>query len=311
MSLNLRSLDLNLLPVFDVLMSEQHLSRASERLAMSQPAVSNALKRLRETFNDELFVRTSRGLKPTPRAIALHEAVLPALRQIQLGCDEQEFDATKSSQTMRLTMNAAVEYLFGPDFIQDVRRKAPFMKLQLHPDHLEEIPRLLKEGRLDVVLDYVGYNEACFRKQTLVQEDLTVICAANHPEVKGSISIEQFETLPQVTLVPRSNYMQSDSGRSGTPIEQLMGATLPHRNVFMYVSSFVAVPAIVLQSDLIAVVPERLVKQFYLADQLQQLPLPFPYPKANIQLIWHKSRDNDPAHQWLRQCIQQAISQRG
>lgn len=307
MSLNLRSLDLNLLPVFDVLMSEQHLSRAAERLAMSQPAVSNALKRLRETFNDELFVRTSRGLKPTPRAIAIHEAVKPALRSIEQGCDELEFEPENSCQTIRLTMNSAVEYLFAPEFIQHIRQHAPHMKLELHPDHLEEVPRLLKEGRLDFAIDYVGYEDRCFRKCTLAQEDLAVICSENHPSIHGSISLEQYEQLPQVTLIPRTNMSQGELIRSGTPIEQIMGAALPKRNVFTHVSSFVAIPPIVLQSDLIAVVPERLVKQFYWVNRLQLLPLPFPYPKATIQLMWHKSRDNDPAHQWFRECIQQVL----
>ncbi|OUS26941.1 hypothetical protein A9Q99_17160 [Gammaproteobacteria bacterium 45_16_T64] len=303
MSVNLRSLDLNLLPVFDALVCEQHLSRAAERLAMSQPAVSNALKRLRVMFNDELFIRTARGLTPTPRAFQLHDSLQPALAAIKDSCVNQTFDATTNDQCVQVAMNAASEYLIAPALITALRKDAPYMQLKIYPDHLEDMLRQLKQGTLDFALDYVEHDPLEFRSQALVEEGLAVICSRDHGVIQGKVSLKQFETLPQVTIIPRSTLAEGKTKRKGTPIEQLMGEDVPQRNLAMFVSSFVVVPDVVANSDLIAVVPKRLVEHYHSIDKLQVLPLPFAYPNANIRLVWHKNRDNDVAHQWFRQWL--------
>ena len=319
MQLNLRSLDLNLLPIFDALMREQHLSRAAEHLAMSQPAVSNALKRLRQTFSDDLFVRTAQGLKPTARAQELQQAIQPALRLIQTGCMETNFDPSSSEQTLQISLNSATEYLIAPLIQKWLQAEAPRMKLQLQPDYLDDIPAQLKEGRLDFALDYVGFGDNQFQSLKLSEEDLVVICRAKHPQLNGQITLEQFETLPQVSLVPRSSLAHKQSHLRGTPIEHLMGKDLPSRNLTMHVSSFVSIPSIITQSDLIAIIPKRIAQQFNQSQQLihsqqpdknsalQCLALPFNYPQVCIQLSWHKSREHDIAHKWVRERMAKLI----
>ena len=314
MQLNLRALDLNLLPVFDALMREQHLSRAAEHLAMSQPAVSNALKRLRHTFNDDLFVRTAQGLKPTPRAQELQQAIQPALRLIQAGCMESNFDPLNSQQTLHISLNSAAEYLIAPSIHTWLQAEAPNMTVQLQPDYLDDIPARLKEGRLDFAIDYIGFGDSQFHSTKLTEEDLVVICRAEHPQLNGHITLEQFQILPQVSLIPRSSLAHKQSHLRGTPIEQLMGKDLPHRNLTMHVSSFVSIPHIIAQSDLIAVVPKQIAQQFNLAHtsnpqhaHLQCLALPFNYPQVGIQLLWHKSREHDMAHKWARECMKNLI----
>lgn len=314
MQLNLRALDLNLLPVFDALMREQHLSRAAEHLAMSQPAVSNALKRLRQTFNDDLFVRTAQGLKPTARAQELQQAIQPALRLIQTGCMESNFDPRTSQQTLQISLNSAAEYLIAPLIYTWLQAEAPHIKLQLQPDYLDDIPARLKEGRLDFALDYVGFGDEQFQSLKLIEEDLVVICRENHPKLNSQITLEQFKTLPQVSLIPRSSLAHKQSHLRGTPIEQLMGKNLPPRNLIMHVSSFVSIPSIIAQSDLIAVVPKQIAQQFNQSQRpnqqhavLQCLALPFSYPQVDIQLIWHKSREHDMAHKWARERMSKLI----
>lgn len=313
MQLNLRAFDLNLLPVFDALMREQHLSRAAEQLAMSQPAVSNALKRLRQTFNDDLFVRTAQGLKPTARAQELQQAIQPALRLIQTGCMESSFDPSSNQQTLKISLNSATEYLISPYIYSWLQAEAPNMKLQLQPDYLDDIPAQLKEGRLDFALDYVGFADNQFQSLKLTEEDLVVICRHSHPLIKSEITLEQFETLPQVSLIPRSSLTHKQNHLRGTPIEQLMGKDLPPRNLTMHVSSFVSIPGIIAQSDLIAVVPRRIAQQFNQQPNnnqqaaLQCLTLPFSYPQVGIQLLWHKSREHDMAHQWVRDRMSKLI----
>lgn len=310
MPLNLRSLDLNLLPIFETLMREQHLTRAAEQLAMSQPAVSSALKRLRISFNDELFVRTARGLIPTARAYELQLAIQPALQMIQGGCIATEFKPATSEQTLSISMNAASEYLISPYLYQWLQNAAPNIKLQLQPDHLEDIPALLKDGRLDFALDYVGFNHDQFQSEIIAEEDLVVICAQQHDEIQGGISLAQFESLPQASLIPRSSLTHKQSQLRGTPIEQLMGSELPNRNITLHLSSFVAIPNIVASSELIAIVPKRIAQHYNLAhpNALQCLAIPFKYPQVQMKLLWHKSREKDPAHQWFRQGMNQLSS---
>lgn len=305
MPLNLRSLDLNLLPVFDALMREQHLSRAAEQLAMSQPAVSSALKRLRLNFKDELFIRTARGLIPTARAIELQQAIQPALQLIQTGCMASEFNPDDSDQMISISMNAATEFLISALLYRWLQSQSPKMKLKLQPDHLEDIPALLKDGRLDFALDYVASEEPQFRAQVITEEDLVVICRKKHPKIQQSISLKDFESLPQASLVPRSSLTHKQSQLRGTPIEQLMGKDLPSRNITLFASSFVALPSIIANSELIAIVPKRIAQQYNLShgNTLQTLALPFDYPQVQMKLLWHKSRDNDPAHRWFREAV--------
>ncbi len=312
MQLNLRAIDLNLLPVFDALMREQHLSRAAEQLAMSQPAVSNALKRLRQTFNDDLFIRTARGLKPSSRAQELHLAIQPALKLIQTGCVQNEFDPKSSQQTLQVSMNAASEYLIAPHLIKWLQLEAPNMKLQLLPDHLDDIPARLKDGRLDFTLDYVRFDDNQLQSKALVEEDLVIICRTNHPQIQKKITLEQFNTLSQVSLIPRSSLAHKQSHLRGTPIEQLMGKDMPLRNVTLHVSNFIAIPDIIANTNLIAIVPKRIAEQHNRyannhSRKLRCLPLPFTYTKVSMQLTWHKSREADPTNLWFRENLMSMI----
>ncbi|PVZ66796.1 LysR substrate-binding domain-containing protein [Pelagibaculum spongiae] len=303
---NLRTLDLNLLPIFDALMQQQHLSRAAEQLSMSQPAVSNALKRLRERFNDPLFIRTAQGLRPTSRAIQLQQQFQPALNQIQQAWQPEIFEPKTSQQNFYLATNAATEYLLAPYLISWLRQTAPHISVHLLPEQTTDIAGKLKQGQLDFVIDFIAYQPSQFQKQLLAYEKLTVICSKQHPLLKGEISIEQFQQLPQVSLIPRqSNHQHQQLGltveQQGTPFQQLMGQQLPSRNLKAHVSSFVAIPEIVSNTDLIAVVPLKIALHYQ--AKLQLIEMPFDYPEVPIYLQWHNNRQKDAAHVWLRESI--------
>lgn len=301
-AINLRSMDLNLLPIFNALMQEQHLSHAASQLAMSQPAVSNALKRLRQSFNDDLFVRTAHGLKPTPRANEIQQHLQAALQQIQQAYSPALFDPQSSEKSLKITMNAATEYLLSPLLIGWLRKTAPNMQLQLYPDHLADIPQQLKSGQLDYALDYIPFDTVQFNHAILSHEPLAVIiskCSAAKNLTNSQLSLQQFEQLPQITLVARTSPNQGNQQLNGSPIEQLLGTAMPQRNIAMAVSSFVAIPNIVANSDLIAIVPERLAKKNQNSNELLCIPLPFECPPVAMYLQWHKSRDKDPVHQWF------------
>ena len=304
----LRKYDLNLLPVFATLVQEKHLSRAAERLNMSQPAVSNALKRLRQQYNDELFVRTGRGLVPTQRAQQLHNQIGPALSLIRDSFEEPSGLDESYKRTIEVSMNHAVEHLWSSTLIRETRSTAPGVTWKIHADTTEEIPARLKDGRLDFAVEYTHLPSPHFSSVVLLEEDLTLICAADHPTIDGSISLEEFQTLHHVSLVRRSGLMRTQNGRRTTPLELILGSEMPERQIVLQMSSFVSVPSVVAETDLIAVVPTRLAQPLANEGVIQSLPLPFEAPKIELRLFWHSSRDTDPGHMWLVEMLQKSAA---
>lgn len=304
----LRNHDLNLLPVFVTLMQEMHLSKAAERLNMSQPAVSNALKRLRHEFGDELFVRTGRGLSPTQRAIDLHSRIAPALGLVRDSFEEQPtFDDT-FSRTIEISMNHAVEHIWSHVLMKEARQRAPNAIWKFHGDYMEDISTRLKDGRLSFAVEYTRLPDDQFSSIPLITEDLTLICAKDHPQINGDISLEQFGALPHVSLIRRSRLVRAQNNRRATPLEYLLGSSLPDRKIMLQMSSFVSIPEVVAATDLIAVVPSRIAAPMVEAGALQALPLPFEVPEIDVRLYWHKSRDSDPGHMWIVQILEDAAN---
>lgn len=295
----MRNQDLNLLPIFDALVQEQQLSRAAQRLAMSQPAVSKALKRLRLSFKDELFVRTRRGLKPTPRALQLHSALAPALTVIRQSYDSHPFSPENVDRAFDVTMNSTVELVAMPLFAAHLHQLAPKATVRIHPDYLPDIPARLKDGRLDCAIDFLDLPEDQFDSRFMVEETLVTICAPNHPKAGQKLSIDEFQALAHVSVMPRTSISPSQNHRQLTPIEFLLGPRLPKRNVVMQASSFGAVPGIVAASQMIAITSSRHVAPLIKAGQLATLELPFESPTMKLNMYWHKSRNSDPGHQWF------------
>lgn len=295
----MRNQDLNLLPIFDTLMKEQHLTRAAERLNMSQPAVSNALKRLRHSLGDELFVRTGRGLTPTDRANELHAYFGPALGLIRTGYDGPAFAPEALDRTIDISINNALEHIWSPSLFRKARARAPHVKWKLHADYWGEIPLRLKDGRLSFAIEYSSLPEETFSSRLLLTEKLVVICAASHPNIQGTITLEQFSTLPQVSLIRRPGLISAQNNRRSTPLEFILGPNMPERNVVLQMSSFISLPQVVANTDLIATVPWRVAQPYIDSGQIQILALPFESPLITLRLYWHKSRDTDLGHNWL------------
>jgi DNA-binding transcriptional LysR family regulator len=304
----LRKHDLNLLPVFEMLIQEKHLSRAAERLNMSQPAVSNALKRLRHQYQDELFVRTGRGLSPTQRALDLHKRIGSALALIRESYEEQPVFNESYRRVVDISMNHAMEYIWGPDLMRHARGIAPNVTWKIHGDYTHDIPTRLKDGRLSFAVEYTSLPDTQYSSIVLLEESLTLICAANHRELEGEITLEQFQRLPHVSLIRRSDLVPEQNSRRTTPLEQLLGPAMPERQIALQMSSFVSIPNVVAQTDLIAVVPCRLARPLAQAGQIQTLPLPFQAPDIQLRLYWHHSRDTDPGHMWLVELLKSSAS---
>jgi len=301
MSSKIAQLDLNLLRVFDALMEEQHLSRAAERLNLSQPATSNALARLREHLDEPLFVRTSRGMQPTARALALHGPVRQALRLIEEGLSEGgEFDPKASDRVFALSMNDYAQAWVLPSLVSRVRDEAPGIGLSVHTDLADTIPARLAAGTLDLAIDYLHFDSNELVYEPLSEEPLVVIGRALHPAFEGGLSVASFETARHVGVHPRA-------GR-GSPLEIVLGSAKIRRNVALYVPFYLSIPAIVAESDLLGTVPARLADRFAKLYPLVSASLPVAMPPIQVSLIWHRRHASSRGLGWLRAVLHDCVT---
>lgn len=291
MKLNLRSVDLNLLPVFVAVVEAGQLSRAADRLGMSQPAVSAALQRLRVTVGDPLFSRTRAGLVPTPRARELHEQVRAGLDQLTLALDpDRAFDPATAERTFRLL---AVDYfetlMLGP-LMARLREFGPGLGVQVRPP-LAGWQRLLLDGEADFAFDTQAPEDPRLAVRVVASETLAVVARAGHPAIRGRLELAAFLEAEHVVL-PATE-------RHTLPLEQILGRPDWRRRVGAQVVHYSNLLSVASASDLIATVPLRLAQRLGGGLKLQVLPFPVAVPPIPIYLIWPRVLESDRAHGWF------------
>ncbi len=292
--LNLRSVDLNLLTVFEAVYEEANQARASERLAMTQPAVSNAMARLRQVVGDELFVPGPRGVTPTPIADQFYAQVHPALELVREGIEGgRSFDPRTSTRTFRIAVSYAGGALGAGEFLRWARRGAPGVTVSVRPLYRRaELAKRLREGRLDLAVDNSPVADADVTSEPLMTEPLVVIARGGHPRVRGRLTLKQF--------LAEEHAVHYESRQSDAEPEIYAAlAGLGHR-VVIEVASALGLPIVVSQTDLLAVVTARMARFFAKPLKLQTLAPPFKAAPIPAYLIWHRSRERDPGHRWLR-----------
>lgn len=290
---NLRQLDLNLLLVFDALMQEQNLSQAASRLHLSQSTVSNALARLRQQLGEPLFQRTARGMVPTPQAHALYGPVRQALQLLRHGLGPQESIELDAELMFRVSLNDYGQAVFLPHMLTHLRALAPRLVLSVQTDDAETLAKRLKTGELDLALDYLHLNDADLRYQPLIQEELAVIARANHPACERGLTAAIYQECQHIALPQRA-------GR-GSPLEIVLGSAKLRRNIPLYVPNYLAIPALVAQSDMLGTVPRRLAEHFAAHYALQIFSLPLEIAPIQVSMIWHKQQDLSVWLKWLRE----------
>lgn len=296
--MNLQAIDLNLLLVFEALMDERNVTRAAGRMGLSQPAMSNALARLRRTFDDPLLVRTSEGMAPTPLAQTLIVPVRQALAALRGALDEHaDFNPLNARRTFHLLANDYVEVTLLPDLIGPLSISAPDMTLRTYrPRTLFQPPSAAAlVDFYDLAIGF--YPEALedgIRSEVLWEEKNVCIARSGHPEIDGSISIEQYARAGHVAVF----YKSQGSGLIDARMEQQGMA----RRQTMLLPHFAGVPYLVAASDLIAVVPEGLIRLFRHLE-MQVLTPPIEIAPFHMTMLWHERYQNDPAHSWLRGMI--------
>lgn len=299
MKLNLRSVDLNLLPVFSAIMDAGQLSRAAESLGMSQPAISAVLQRLRHTFGDDLFVRTHQGMTPTPRARELYDQLGPQLLALRETLDPgNRFDPGTSQRVFRLVSVDYFEMVILPPLLARVRNQAPNVMLEVSPATDAMVDQLHKT-QVDLAIDAFVQEEDRLQRQVLLEEGLVVVARQGHPVLKGRCSKKQFLNAEHVVLPDRNRRL---------PLDQILDAPGWQRRTGARVTQFASMLATAAGSDMIATVPERLARHYAAPLNLQVLPFPVPLPPVPVYMLWSPALDQDPAHRWLRQQLHDTLA---
>ncbi len=302
--LNLRTFDLNLLKVFDAVMAERSLTRAAQQLALTQPAVSNALRRLRDALGDELLVRKGRGLEPSARALELWPGVREVLRTLQAALAPAAFEPATADNSFVLTMADATAAELMPGLVRALETEAPGVTLRVFPLTTRDPRRLLDDGEADLAIghfpaalaDLTGKAQAgesvSFLHHRLFAGDYVCVMRQDHPFVKEPLTIDRF--------CAARHLLVSFSGRAFGFVDEALAVIGRKRLVVLTVNQFFTAGKVVANSDLLTVLPRHFIGVTGFEGQLVQRELPFAVPAIHVDALWHQRLDGSAAHAWLR-----------
>jgi DNA-binding transcriptional LysR family regulator len=288
--------DLNLLPVFMAMMEERNVTRAAERLGITQPALSNALNRLRDTLRDPLFIRERYGMKPTQMAEDLAPvigAALASLDDVILG--QQAFDPAKATRLFTIAPNSYVEFVLMPAIVSRLRAQASDIRLRLTPFGNDVIETGAMSGTTDMVIGRIVDPPDNLVVQHLMDDGLACVVRADHPEVGDSLSREQYEGLKHVNVLP--------PGRMRAGLFQALQQQSLRREVAVSVTHFLAVPEMIAVTDYCATLPSLICRRLAHDPRLKILAAPVDLGTFPVEMAWHVRYRHDPAHRWLRSLV--------
>jgi DNA-binding transcriptional LysR family regulator len=309
---NFRTLDLNLLRVFDEIMAERSLTRAARTLSLTQPAVSNALRRLREALGDELVRRGGAGMEPTPRALALWPSVREALRSLQASLAPNVFEPASATTSFVLAMADATAATLTPGLVQTLETEAPGVSLRLVPLTTRDPRRLLDEAAADLAVGYFpavladltareqAGEAVAFAHQRLYGGEYMCVMRRDHPLASGALTLDRY--------CDARHLLVSFSGRPWGFIDEALASLDRQRRVVLTVNQFFTAGRVVASSNLLTVLPRHFVGQTGMASELVLRELPFEAPPVHVEALWHRRTHHSSAHQWLRQAMMRAAS---
>ena len=309
---NFRTLDLNLLRVFDEVMAEGSLTRAARNLSLTQPAVSNALRRLRETLGDELVQRSGQGMAPTPRARAIWPAVREALAQLQSSLIPNEFVPAEANTSFVLAMSDASAAELIPVLTETLEKQAPRVTLRVVPLTTRDPRSMLDEEACDLAVGYFpsmladltartqsGEPQPFFHQRLFTGEYVCVM-RKDHPLAQGPLTIDAF--------CAARHMLVSFSGRPFGFVDEALATLGRERFVVMTVNQFFTAARVVANANLLTVLPLHFVKVTGYADQLVFRPLPFEVSPVLVDAVWHRRSQQRSSHVWLREVVQRAAN---
>jgi DNA-binding transcriptional LysR family regulator len=297
--MNISGIDLNLLLAFEALMDERHVSRAAKRISLSQPALSNAIARLRSRLGDPLFVRTAQGMMPTPRAEQLAGPIRSALAQLRQTFEApHSFDPSASAHLFRIGLSDDVELRLVPLLARSMLSGELQMQTR-RLDWLFTVPEgELRNGTLDFAIGY--FPDARYLAPGLIMEPLSeetnvVISRRGHSMWKRKLTLQRFTMLDHAAVIYRNQlWGLIDNELAARGLRRRLRLALPHCLSVLYA---------VASSNLVACIQESVVEEFGKSLDLRSCPEPLGLPPFVLRMVWHRQRDNDPAHVWLRKLI--------
>ena len=299
--MDIRSLDLNLLVVFDAMLEHQNVTKAGDSIKLSQPAMSAAVSRLRELFEDPLFVRTRQGMAPTPKAQALSPSVRQVVQTIRGDIlQSKEFNPLLSDRTFTLVTPDIAEVNFLPRLISELAKKSPHINLRTLAMPREAAAQSLESATAEMAIGYFpDLHKAGFFQQKLITNSHVCLVRMNHPTIGSKITSAQFLQAAHAVVKP--------DGREHLFERFLQGKGIKRR-VVVELSHFMSLLPIIETSNLLATVPKDLAEFFVQHGNVRYIPTPMKSPVIDVHLFWHQRFHKEPAHIWLRQVIHQLFN---
>ncbi len=300
--MNFRTLDLNLLRVFDAVMAEGNITRAAERLAMTQPAVSNALKRLKESLGEELLTRLPSGVKPTAFAEVLWPLVRESLGHLQQALEPTQHDPQAQARVYRLAMVDAVAALLMPPLMARFQASGARAQIEIHPLVNRDPRDLLARGDVDFALGHFPEavaamasqgNQAPVRHRRLSENRFVCAMRRDHPLAKAPLTLDAFCAADHVLV--------SFSGRAHGFVDQALASLQRTRRIVLTVNQFFTAALTVVNTDLLTVLPDGFLPVTGLGDRVIVQDLPLSPGGVFVDALWHVRNERSSAHRWLLQ----------
>lgn len=309
--LNFRQLDLNLLRVFDAVMLERNLTKAAQRLAMTQPAVSNAMRRLRDVLKDDLFTRSGYGVEPTPRALLLWPAVREGLSLFRNALAPEQFDPASAEQHFVLAMADATATELMPGIVHSLNETAPNISIRVLPLTTRDPRDMLSSRQVDMAIGHfpavIANLDAPHLQETVPQfayERLydgryVVVMRKHHPmAAEGAMSLDAY--------CQARHLLVSFSGRPFGFVDEALHAIGRNRRIVLTVNQFFTAGQVVANSDLLTVLPRNFVQSTGVGNDIVVRELPLDVPDVHVDAIWHREQEPSLAHRWLRDIVRTA-----
>lgn len=302
-AVNVAEIDLNLLVALQALLTERHVTRAAARMGLTQPAMSHALARLRETLGDPLLVRTKTGLQLTPRAVALVEPLARVLAGAgELLAPPQGFDPKTSTRRFRIATSDYMEIVLMPALLELLGREAPGLDVVL-VRHAGKGVDQIEDGTADLIMippDRLDRRSAAIFAQRILAEKFVCVVRVDHPRIAKSakaLTLDRYVELPHVLVSP--------SGGGAGIVDDALAKVGKTRRVAVVVPHFLVAPFLVERTDLVLTLAARIARSLAPAVNLRSLAPPpeLDLPGFEIRLLWHERDHADPAHTWLRERI--------
>ena len=317
MTASFRTLDLNLLRVFDAVMEERSVLRASQKVFLSQSAVSHSLARLREMLEDELFIRTATGMQPTARAIAMAGMVRDALKSLEAAIELPKFEPATSTRKFTIAANDFTTMVLAPQLLHVLKTDAPHVDLVIKPVTRIDLAEQLDLGRIDAAIGTFQAAPSRFKSGLLFEYDDVLITHASQP--LGPVTTETLSEMPIIVVsfggeqdgavegfISERGLARRSDMYDRAAFERATSAAQQPPRIAISLPHFLALPAFLDGSEMSAIVPRPLAQAFARSNPIAIHELPYPTTRLEVRTLWHERHDGDASQDWLHEIMRRA-----